>query len=380
MDENKSPQDILNEIFEKSREAEPPIPQPRFEPPGGDEPPPAPPTEEPTGKRGTETAAKLLPWLGVVLGAALLILGVCILQLARINHRLDGLQEAVEAVRSVDSLRKENEQLQEQLDQAEENSEQLQQALDDTNTRLGTMSARKRRLDYLWYMGQFIDHGDYPMAALAAALSSQSYFPDGVVFGPQVAYPNPEQTAQYRAYTQELIDRGYLETAPAFTYGDRIELSEIPDASSLVFPDQWDPEQNPDMAALGIIWCAMDRYYVLDDPTTAAQWLVEYEDYPIYEKDSLFYENQELFLSELETIPLSQRILDTASEYTVQLYERLIQDLMEEEYVVEQDGALKIGKREGTDLYYILPFVLPFYPAGGYLYGEIPLYGETPVN
>ena len=365
MDENKSPQDILNEIFEKSREPEPPIPQPRFEPPGDDDPLPAPPTEEPTGKRGTETAAKLLPWLGIVLGAVLLILGVCILQLARINHRLDGLQEAVEAVQSVDSLRKENEQLQEQLDQAEENSEQLQQALDDTNARLGTMSARKRRLDYLWYMGQFIDHGDYPMAALAAALSSQSYFPDGVVLGPQVVYPTPEQTAQYRAYTQELIDRGYLETAPAFTYGDRIELSEIPDASSLVFPDQWDPEQNPDMAALGILWCALDECYVADAPGVAAQYLINYQRYPLYSSGE----------SGGDCYP--QRILDTASDYTIRQYEWLIQDLTASGWVVKTDGELRYS--EGLAHFDVL-YALPFYPPGGYLYGEIPLYGETPVN
>ena len=358
MDENKSPQDILNEIFEKSREAEPPIPQPRFEPPGGDEPPPAPPTEEPTGKRGTETAAKLLPWLCVVLGAALLVMGVCILQLVRINHRLDGRQQAVEAVRSVDSLREENGRLQVKLDQTERNAEHLRQYLDDSRTGLATQTVQKKRLDYLWYMGQFMDHGDYPMAALVAVLSAQAYFPDEIIVDSQVVHLTLEQTARYLAYCNELADKGYLETAPAYTYGDRIELSEIPDASSLVFPDQWDPEQNPDMAALGILWCALDECYVADAPGAAAQYLINYQRYPLYSSGE----------SGGDCYP--QRILDTASDYTIRQYEWLIQDLTASGWVVKTDGELRYSEDQFlSDILYSLPF----HPPGGYLYGEIPI-------
>ena len=359
MDENKSPQDFLNEIFEKSEAAMPPMPQPRFEPPG-DDPPPVPPPDGPAEKHGSEAGAVLHPWLGVVLGAALLVLGVCLLQLVRMGHRLDGLQQAVEAVQIVDSLREENEQLQEQLDQAEQELEQLQQAFDYTSTQRGFVFAQKQRLDYLWYMGQFMEHGDYPMAALVAALSSQGYFPDRVVFGSQAVYPNPEQTAQYQAYTQELIDRGYLETAPAYTYGDRIELSEIPDASSLVFPDQWDPEQNPDMAALGILWCALDQYYVSGGPGSAAQYLIRYQWYELYSPGE--------WESGGDCYP--QRILDTASDYTIQQYERLIQDLIESGWLTETDGILSYSEDPGhVDVLYNLPFD----PPGGYLYGAIPV-------
>ena len=362
MDENRSPQDILNEIFEKSQAAAPPVPPPRFEPPEDDL-SPAPLSGEPTEKRGTEGSTKLLPWLCAALGAALLILGVCLLQLVRMNHRLDELQEAVEAVQSMDSLREKIEQLQEQLDQAELDSSHLLPELENLLQKQNTLAIRKWQSDYLFYIRQFIDNGDYSMAALVAGLSAERYFnPANIASIPT----NPAQAEQYQEYRQELIDQGYLEKAidPA-----HIPLDSHFPPTRMGFAAQWDPEQNPDMAALGILWCAMDKYYVTGVPEAAAQWLVYYENYPIYEKDSLFYENQELFLSELETIPLSQHILDTASEYTIQQYERLIQSLMEEGYVVEQDGALKIGKREGSDLHYGLPFD----PPGGYLYGEIPI-------
>lgn len=59
MDENKSPQDFLNEIFEKSQAAPSP-PQPRFEPPG-DDPPPASPPDGPAEKHGTETGPADIP-------------------------------------------------------------------------------------------------------------------------------------------------------------------------------------------------------------------------------------------------------------------------------------------------------------------------------
>lgn len=361
MDEHKSPQDFLNEIFEKSQAAAPPVPPPQFEPPG-DDPPPAPLSDGPTEKHGAEEGAKPFLWLGVMLGAALLVLGVCLLQLVRMGHRLDELQQAVEAVQEADSLREENGRLQVKLDQTEKNAEHLRQSLDDSRTELAVQTDQKKRLDYLWYIGQFMDHGDYPMAALAATLSAQAYFPDSFTAESQAVYLNLEQISQYRVYCWELADKGYLE----------LTFSAPHQSSPTVptFPEQWDPEQNPDMAALGILWCALDKYYVDGDPGMAALWLVNYEDYPIYDKDSLL-EGQDFLV--IGTIPLSQRIGQAASDYTAQLYERLIQDLMEGEYVVERDGALKIGKREVRDVYY----VLPFNPPGGYLYGEIPLPGNV---
>lgn len=366
MDENKSPQDFLNEIFEKSQAAAPPMPQPRFEPSGDDsprfeppedDPPPTPPPDGPAEKHGADGGAKFLPWLCVVLGAALLVLGVCLLQLVRMNHRLDGLQQAVEAVQSMDDLRKENERLQEQLDQREQEYHQLWQALQDFSAQSNSTLVQKRRLDYLWYMGQFMDHGDYPMAALAAVLSGRGYFPDSFIVDSQAVYLNPEQTAQYQAYTQELIDRGYLE--------EEIDHAHVPLNSQLpptqvVFAAQWDPEKNLDMAALGILWCALDACYVADAPERAAQYLIRYQWYELYSPGE--------WESGGDCYP--QRILDTASDYTIQQYEQLIQYLIASGWLTETGGILYY--KEGqviSDVLYDLPFV----PPGGYLYGEIPV-------
>lgn len=349
MDENKSPQDFLNEIFEKSQAAVPPVPPARFgpslfEPPGpGDDPPPAPPNDEPAEKHGSEAGTKLFPWLCVMLGAALLVLAVCLFQLTRMNHRLDGLQQAVEAVQSVDDLREENERLQEQLDQTEKNAEHLRQSLDDSRTALAAQTAQKKRLDYLWYMGQFMDHGDYPMAALVATLSAQEYFPDSFTAESLDVYLNLERISQYRAYCRELADKGYL----TLTFGAPHQSTPtVP-----TFPGQWNPEQNPDMAALGILWCALDEYYVADAPGAAAQHLISYQWYSLGESRACY----------------PQRIRDTASDYTIEQYERLIHDLTESGWLAETDGILYY--KEGQFVPDVL-YNLPFDPPGGYLYGE----------
>ncbi|MDE6280991.1 MAG: hypothetical protein K2M15_04250 [Oscillospiraceae bacterium] len=352
MDENKSPQDFLNEIFEKSQAAAPPMPPPRFEPPE-DVPSPAPPSDEPTEKRGAEEGARPFPWLGVVLGAALLVMGVCLLQLVRMNHRLDELQEAVDAVQIVDDLRAENGRLQVQLDQTERNAEHLRQSLDDSRTELAVQTAQKKRLDYLWYIGQFMEHGDYPMAALAATLSAQAYFPDSFTAESLAVYLNLEQISQYRVYCHELADKGYLKLTLSAPYQSTFTVP--------TFPEQWDPEQNPDMAALGILWCALDEYYVTGDPGAAAQYLLNYQWYALYSRGE----------GETDGPRYPQRILDTASDYTIEQYERLIHDLTESGWLTETDGILYYREDQ------LIPDVLynlPFDPPGGYLYGEIPIH------
>ncbi|MDE6261674.1 MAG: hypothetical protein K2M42_12630, partial [Oscillospiraceae bacterium] len=316
--------------------------------PPEDDPPPAPPSDEPTEKTGPEGGTKILPWLCVGLGAALLILGVCLLQLMRMNHRLDDLQQAVEAVRSMDSLREKIEQLQKQLDQAELDSSHLLPELENLLQKQNTLAIRKWQSDYLFYIRQFIDNGDYSMAALVAGLSAERYFnPANIASIPT----NPAQAEQYQEYRQELIDRGYLEKAidPA-----HIPLDSHFPPTRMGFAAQWDPEQNPDMAALGILWCAMDKYYVTGVPEAAAQYLLNYQWYSLYAGES-------------EGARYPQRILDTASDYTIQQYEWLIQDLITSGWVVETDGELCYGTGQNyTDVRYSLSFD----PPGGYLYGE----------
>ena len=68
MDEKKPPVDILDEIMSRSEKPlPPPVPYPpKFDPPPEDSPPPSPAVEKPP------LAERLLPWLGVLLGGAVL--------------------------------------------------------------------------------------------------------------------------------------------------------------------------------------------------------------------------------------------------------------------------------------------------------------------
>ena len=347
MDENKSPQDILDEILNRPPEKiSSPAPL-KFDPSPDDDihlPPP----DTPGDKAGPDRAAQFLPWLCVMLGAALLVMGICLLQVAGVNRRLDELQETVEAVQAVDQLRGEKEALQAQLQAAERDvAEQLAFA-NDLTQRLNITSIQKWRSDYLFYIGQFMDNGDYPMAAMVVGLSANRYF-STIAELADIPF-NPAQEEQYRAYCQELLDKGYLREPSSgmlLTGGSNFDL-----------PEQYDPSKNPEMAALGILWCALDEYYVTGAPEVAAQYLLNYQWYALYSP------------GETGWTRYPQRILDTASDYTIYLYQQLIQDLIASGWLVETDGELRYS--EGLVHSEVL-YELPFNPPGGYLYGEIPL-------
>ena len=157
MDENKSPQDFLNEIFEKSREPEPPIPQPRFEPPGGDDPLPAPPPEK--SKRSS-----FYVYLAILFGAAFLMLLLAYFLQRRGNAAQAELLGQTEEENA--ALRAENERLAKRLEKEQARGAELEQT-----------SARYWE-DYLWELQwndhsnllncleRFVDAGDYLMASV----------------------------------------------------------------------------------------------------------------------------------------------------------------------------------------------------------------------
>lgn len=323
MDENKSPQDFLNEIFEKGRASAPPDPTPRFEPLEDHLPPPAP----PAGGHGEKAGrlAKLPPWLLCLALGAVLLLGVCLLQLAQANRRL-GEEHA--------ALREENGQLRRDLEELREQTVQAEQARGDLLAELAhvaqersVLTVQRWQRDYLFYLGQFMDGGDYPMAALAVVLSADRYFdPANLNHIPT----NPAQAEQYRVYRQELIEKGYLE---------RVASSPIASSTVLSLPERGDPEQNPDMAALGILWCAMDEYYVQGNSHIAAQFLA---DSPM-------------------KFPSVQELLTGAGEHAAVLYKRIVSDLATDGYLLKEgDGTLAWNpnyyRSDDVDIRYELPF------------------------
>ena len=323
MDEQKPQGDILDEIFSRETPPASPLSYPPAGPPPKIDPPddiPLPPL--PRKKKTPPLAQRLLPW---VLGGAVLALVLCGVQLVLMNTRLDDLQAGLEEIQTVDELRKEVAELEQQLKRAEEAAQKVDQQLWDDYQQISSLSRQKHSLDYLWHIGQFMERGDYPMAAVAAAYSTP-------ITG------NPMQEEQYTAYLAELEKRGYLERPSPYT----VKLSAT-----------WDPGKNPYMAALGILWCALDQYYVQGNPGNAAGILYVYQ--------------LALLGTDDPAIPYPQRLRNSASEYALALYDRLRADLAAQGYLVEEEsGILKCGPAlyavtdaNGEGLRTDLPFDLP---------------------
>ena len=350
MDEHKP--DLLSEIFDRAEQAAPPPAQrPRFEYPPEEEPPPAdgpppsspadtapPPSPPPDGgtiKSRRVTGEALLPWLCLVLGGALLVVGICLLQLGRMNGRLDEFQQTIQDMQDADSLRKENEQLrknledlQEQLDQAAALNERLEQALNDDTTRYQIASLQKRRAENLFYIGQFMNNGDYPMAALAAALSADLWYVTHLINSEPVPV-NEAQYKQYRAYVQELVDRGYLE----LIYGSIIDSS----PRTVTLRKKWSPSENEDMAALGILWGAMDGHFIEGNDEAAAQYLYLYLSDPDHD-----------YLDRVERL---------ASDFTLEQFQLMKEELVaSNNLTIAEDGTMSQGPGLHTDILYGLPW------------------------
>lgn len=286
-------------------------------------------------------AERLLHWLGVLLGGAVVAALVLGFQLFSVNARLDGLQASIEEIRAVDELQKEVDDLENQLKQAEDAAQKTDQRLWDNDLQISDLSRQKHDLNYLWHIGQFIERGEYQMAALAVKLSADGFF----------AIDNPAQLEQYRSCRQELFDRGYLR--------EPSDQETVLGSTSIKFTDKWDPSKNPDTAALGILWCALDQYCVQENPGNAAGILFVYQYEPLGVDDPAF--------------PYPQRLQDSASEYVLTLYDWLRADLVAQGYLAEEaDGALKCGPAlyaatdaGGEGIRVNLPFLLPGHSEDG---------------
>lgn len=358
MDENKP--DLLTEIFEKAEQSTPPPQRPRFEYPPEDEtsPPPPPaehqdgppsssPPDGPVDKKKTAVSTVLLPWLCMVLGAALLVLGICVLQVTGMNRRLDELQQSVEAVQSIDKLQEEIVLLQEEISKyktilqtfsdTQRTNEQLKEDLKSNSTRASMLSIQKKWADYLFYVGQFMAHEDYPMAAFVVALSADLYYFDLVYVDSERVPFNPAQLAQYQTYRQELIRRGYLWESPDLS---SIPLnSQPPDDYRFGFTERCNPSQNDDMAALGILWCALDAYFIEGNNNAASQYL---------------------YASPLAGRNYQERVERLASDFTLEQFQLMKDGLVELDALhIEDDGTMTMGGWTHTQEGYSLPFELP---------------------
>lgn len=219
MDEKKPPADILDEIMNRS---EKPLPfpvsyPPKFDPPPPEEtPPPAPEEKKPT------PAERLLPWLGVLLGGAVLALILCGIQLFSVNARLDGLQAAIGEIKAVDELREENERLRKENQtlesaqkEAEARAEEAEQYVDYLGQQVEWTDLDREKGQMLAWLERFVREGDYLMAAVGIESCNRWYDWNWVTPPLGGQPPLPGQQTRYQELRQEVLNRSdYLIAEP----------------------------------------------------------------------------------------------------------------------------------------------------------------------
>lgn len=338
MDQEKNPVDLLDEILNRGQEE----PRPSSYPPRFD--PPLPENEPPPPEQKTPLRERAVPWLCGLLGGAAVTGLLCAVLLTSLNQRLDQLGAAVDEIRAVDELREENERLlQENADlqaEVDEQSSQLSQHSFEQAYRYQRMVYRMRQSEYLYYMEQFLEQGDLSMAALVMVLEDDILRPPGedeperFVCGG--AMPPPLGSIQQERYDELrrlLEEKGVLSSSGMTKKNGTTPL----------WPPGTGPSEDPAMAVLGILWCAMDQYYVRENLNAATQFLV---DTPLNSPDG--------------------RGLLYRSGRTVTLYHQLVASLSVEGCLREQaDTSLAWNPVYGhTDEGYNLPFELPPLPWG----------------
>lgn len=338
MDQEKNPVDLLDEILNRGQEE----PRPSSYPPKFDPPPPE--NEPPPPEQKAPLRERAVPWLCGLLGGAAVTGLLCAVLLTSLNQRLDQLGAAVDEIRAVDELREENERLlQENADlqaEVDEQSSQLSQHSFEQAYRYQRMVYRMRQSEYLYYMEQFLEQGDLSMAALVMVLEDDILRPPGedeperFVCGG--AMPPPLGSIQQERYDELrrlLEEKGVLSSSGMTKKNGTTPL----------WPPGTGPSEDPAMAVLGILWCAMDQYYVRENLNAATQFLV---DTPLNSPDG--------------------RGLLYRSGRTVTLYHQLVASLSVEGCLREQaDTSLAWNPVYGhTDEGYNLPFELPPLPWG----------------
>lgn len=338
MDQEKNPVDLLDEILNRGQEE----PRPSSYPPKFD--PPLPENEPPPPEQKAPLRERAVPWLCGLLGGAAVTGLLCAVLLTSLNQRLDQLGAAVDEIQAVDELRKENERLlQENADlqaEVDEQSSQLSQHSFEQAYRYQRMVYRMRQSEYLYYMEQFLEQGDLSMAALVMVLEDDILRPPGedeperIVYGG--AMPSPLGSIQQERYDELrrlLEEKGVLSSSGMTKKNGTTPL----------WPPGTGPSEDPAMAVLGILWCAMDQYYVRENLNAATQFLV---DTPLNTPDG--------------------RGLLYRSGRTVTLYHQLVASLSVEGCLREEaDTSLAWNPVYGhTDEGYNLPFELPPLPWG----------------
>lgn len=337
-DKNKTPEQILDEIM--NRASPPPVYYPpKPEPDAPDPPGNAPPPSAPPGTAAqTDAPAKPRLWLWGALGAALLALAVCASLLVNASRKLNARESALEEnTQLADSLQKENEELESELSKAEAELQEL----NGKSFQNSLMDKQIRQNQFFWFIQQFMEDGDYPMAAVTMMINQQYFFdlPDGASFSDGeiwLPYPrlNSAQQQRFDEFVDELVDRGYLKHIYKHLYNS------VP--TGVAYAQSWKQEHIEEVNVLSLLWAMLDEYYVSDNPFAPAEWIVRYQ---TFASDEVSWDD------------LSGRIRETAGDYALQLYRQMVQELTADDYLVQTEDGYEIGNSNDTS--HILPFDFP---------------------
>lgn len=336
-DNNKTPEQILDEIM--NRASPPPVYYPpKPEPDAPDPPGNAPPPSAPPGTAAqTDAPAKPRLWLWGALGAALLALAVCASLLVNASRKLNARESALEEnTQLADSLQKENEELESELSKAEAELQEL----NGKSFQNSLMDKQIRQNQFFWFIQQFMEDGDYPMAAVTMMINQQYFFdlPDGASFSDGeiwLPYPrlNSAQQQRFDEFVDELVDRGYLKHIYKHLYNS------VP--TGVAYAQSWKREHIEEINVLSLLWAMLDEYYVSDNPFAPAEWIVRYQ---TFASDEVSWDD------------LSGRIRETAGDYALQLYRQMLV-MLTSEYLVQTEDGYEIGNSNDTS--HILPFDFP---------------------
>lgn len=336
-DNNKTPEQILDEIMNRASPPpvyDPPKPEPDAPDPPGNAPPPSAP---PGTAAQTDAPAKPRLWLWGALGAALLALAVCASLLVNASRKLNARESALEEnTQLADSLQKENEELESELSKAEAELQEL----NGKSFQNSLMDKQIRQNQFFWFIQQFMEDGDYPMAAVTMMINQQYFFdlPDGASFSDGeiwLPYPrlNSAQQQRFDEFVDELVDRGYLKHIYKHLYNS------VP--TGVAYAQSWKQEHIEEVNVLSLLWAMLDEYYVSDNPFAPAEWIVRYQ---TFASDEVSWDD------------LSGRIRETAGDYALQLYRQMLV-MLTSGYLVQTEDGYEIGNSNDTS--HILPFDFP---------------------
>lgn len=340
MKEEKNPVDILDEIMNRSgEEPRPSSCPPKFDPPLPEEEPPPPEKKAPLSQR-------LIPWLCGLLAGAVMVGVLCGVELAALHGRLDELGAAMGEIQTVDDLRKENERLQ---NHSEGLQEQLDKIYDEAHKYTLEASIREqqagwrlRQNEYLYYMERFLLDDDLPMAALVMNLEDFVLRPPVSGSDPvSVPLGEPDGRVSLSSVQQERYDevRRVLEQEGVLYSSGLTQKN----GTAPLWPSGTGPSEAYHMAALGILWSALDAHFVQGNDQAAAQYLYHY-----FEDDLMGYR---------------ERAEGLAGDFALRQYQTMIDELAESQWLtVGADGRMDLGcgpTGASVDILYSLPFDPP---------------------